>query len=438
MPFPELEEWLRSHGATLSGVEAREMSSGDRGLFATRSLAPGEVIIRLPPSVLISGHSARAATHVANVLDAVHEDKLEEGLEELANCDKDTVAIVLFLIAEAAKGTGLFQPWIDSLPKRFYTPITAPRDVIDAKLSGSFVLTFALEVREELRTLYDKFILPYAVGKFPHAYPPEKTTFELFLWAYSVSETRAFELGSVNKASSAETNRGTLLTPYADMMNHSCDAKRVSAFVRKHRAESCSNNEQVGFEVYIAQNTVQPNEEILISYGQLDNARLLLHYGFAEQKNPHDHVKLTLAPPDDESADLITRKALLLELGHGSSLGTEHEIRVSDPLPINLLASLRLLSMTEEEAQNATIHTDFTASRSPRNEDAVFNFLSGVLNMLSRTSQGKMQLQATDVNGLAAFVNFCDIYMVSLQATVCAAWERLRILRSKGGVQSET
>jgi hypothetical protein len=417
----------------VKGVEAREGPSGDRGLFATRTLSPGEVIMQLPENILITGQSARAVPHVAAVLRAVEEDRLEDSLDELANCDKDTVAMVLFLLAEAVKDNGSFRPWIDSLPKQFYTPITVPEATIESKLRGSFVLTFALEVRAELQTLYEQFIVPYAIERFEHAYPMEKTTFELFIWAYSVSESRAFEMGHTEQDGLGDTNKGSLLTPYADMMNHVCGSSAVSAFVRrwKHDDSSCAGVES-GFEVCIGSSAVLQGDEILISYGLLDNARLLLHYGFSVMNNPHDHVKLSLAAPEDECVELVTKKLLLLELCQTGPLGTEHELRVSDPLPTELLSSLRLLLMTREEAESVTIRTNFSLPMSPRNEKAVLEFLEGILNMLSTTSDETTKADEKALRGLAAFERYCEIYMLSLQSIISKAQERLNCLQIVG------
>lgn len=429
-----LENWIHESGGVISGIEVRADASGDRGVFATRKLLPGETVLRIPNNLLITGSFARNAPNVAAVFRAVDDAKLDETLAEYASSDKDTAAIVLFLVAEVARirtgQSSFWKPWIDTLPGSFHSPSTVPQELLDSRLNDSIVHVIASEIRAELVVLYNEFLVPYAIERFPEAFPPHVVTYELFLWAHSVTESRAFDIAgeSVEGIESTGTLNGlSILTPYGDMLNHASDSKIVNAHAKRWLPSSSfpCGPENVGFQIVIGSNAVEDGWQIFISYGNLDNARLLLHYGFAEFPNPNDRLKLTLCEPDDETMDLLTRKQLLLGLAHGGVLGTEHELSIDNPLPSELLASVRLLSMTEEEASSATVRTDFTRQLSYRNEDASLTFLNDVLSRLKVKSEPTV---AKFQDKYELFDRFCAMYMKSSQEIVRQAVLRLDVL----------
>lgn len=442
-----LENWICGSGGIISGVEVRtdeRGERGERGVFATRDLAPGELLLRIPNGILVTGNFARRDSVVAAVFQAVDDANLEDTLEEYASSDKDTAAIVVLLIAEVARiksgKESVWKPWIDSLPKSFNSPVTVPQEVLDRRLMSSPVHIIATEIRAELEVLFKKFLVPFAVERFPDAFPPHVVTYDLFLWAHCVTESRAFDMseGSVKSAESAGTSQGmSVLAPFADMINHCSDPTRVNACAKRWCPPCISSvqSDTVGFQVSVGCHPVQKGSEVLISYGSLDNARLLLHYGFAELPNPSDQIKLTLCEPEDNSVDLTAKKELLLGLANGGALGTVHELNIDDPLPGKLLASVRLLSMTEEEAASVTIHTDFGQALSQRNENATVSFLKDVLCHLSVNSSCACVDEFT--GKYANFERFCAVYMQSSQDVIQLALSTISTLTKDAQLKCE-
>merc|ERR1711988_1509274 len=86
-----------------------------------------------------------------------------------------------------------------------------------------------------------------------------------FLWAMNIVDTRAFGFpfaGTFTK----------VLVPLIDMFNHG--------------TAPTSWDFAFGKFVLVAGRSYTPGEEVTISYGNLNNAHLLEHYGFAMEHNP--------------------------------------------------------------------------------------------------------------------------------------------------------
>lgn len=432
-----LSEWVTKNGGCLSGVEIRDTSDGGRGLFATRALAPGEKIILLPPRLLATGDVARASPAVSAVLRDASADGVDETFDVLAACQPDETAIVLFLMAERirmetssatfdedseATGKVDWSTWIQSLPPNFITPCTVDGDIVEERLDGTYLMGFVFQLREELQMLYEEWVIPYAVEKNSQYFPKDSMSFELFLWAHSCVESRSFSLGRKERADldtgctdekaadDASTGDGnfehdeklTVLTPFADMMNHSCfsDGVNVTADAWWGRDGERADNSP-GFQMYVTKEVVA-GEELFISYSDHDNSMLLLHYGFAVSGNPNDKIPLNLEEPS------CLKQVMLLGLACDGKLDVLHyDLTVTDPLPSLLVATMRLLHLEGEDLEAATRITDFLKPVSVENERRVLDALK---DMVKRVRKEELSPRtAGNGTSLAVFEEFCDI-----------------------------
>jgi SET domain len=459
-----LVDWVCANGGLISGVEIRDTPHGGRGIFATRELAPGEQVIRLPRHLLVTGDAARAEPCVAAVLRDAAADGVDESIGELAACDPDVTAMVLFLMAERIRvESGVprrkyggeprkdWSLWIRSLPGKLLSPCTVDEDVLATRLEDTYLLPFAFRVRDELQTLYDAFIVPYAIEKHPESFPEDETTFELFLWAFSVTESRAFDLTkTVRESSAACPNPGetadddgtddgssseedvtlTVLTPFADMMNHSCHDSDVTVVADACHPEGEDRTaDSKGFQMRVKSRPVAAGEQLFISYGALDNSMLLLHYGFATPGNPHDKIPLQLTEPEDLGEEENLKKAMLLGLACNGKLGLQHDLTAADPLPALLLATLRLLLLDDVDADTVTFRTDFYSMVSPQNEASVLNLLGEILKPFC-VPERAMRVAEPGTAG-AAFEENCDIFMGGKREIIDLAQERLKALKDR-------
>lgn len=468
----ELSRWVSANGGSISGVEVRTLADGSRGIFATRDLDPGEYVVELPRKLLMTGDVARAAPHVAAVLADAQVAGAGEAIGELAASDPGTTAIVLFLLSAVARrgstpgkdwvgceAAGVdWAPWLDSLPALFETPATVSEKRLSASLEGSMLFEFAKPMRAELRVIFDKFVVPFAVEKYPKAFPPDKSTYDAFLWAFAVTESRAFgfdedapfvedgETGASadsrgkvvtggNDSLNGDSNGDsyTVLTPFADMMNHSCQPENVSIVVRLSYAEGdVHNTEMKGFQMVVKSFRVLSGEQLYISYGLLDNSRLLLHYGFASDLNPQDRIPLSLVEPDDSAPELYTKKLILLEMACPGRLRMDFQLTPANPLPEEAIASLRLLLMSSEDAEGVSRHTDFFRMLNVRNEQDVLAYLDGVATQLLVTSPA--QPGGECVFGESSYERSCETYIRCFNSIAMGARAKVKSAANAAGL----
>lgn len=417
-----LEAMLSQRGAHISNVQVKESTPGHRGLFAIRDMPSGTPFIRIPAPMLISSTSSRKAPHVDAVLSAVEADNLHERLPDALS---DSAAILLFLMAEFAKeDESNWKLWFDSLPTRFHTPFAMDREDVDDLLSGTTLLPLVETLRNELREMYDEWFIPYAVFRNREVYPSETCTFEKFLYAHSIIESRAFKIDDV-----------TMLVPFADMANHHpCQSPLRTAKARgwivvdSPEASVDQNGADLGLELHIGDQPVRQGQELCISYGALPNWQLLLHYGFALQSNPEDSVVVSLQVPDDDPQPLYMLKMLFLNMDVLPNLDVDHALREQDHLPMSLLASTRLLLLDKSEASSISINTaDFGNPVSARNERAVVTQLRTLVeSMLSGFDVFEEEdLEDRDRN---SFASSCGIYVTGQRNILTKALDALEAL----------
>lgn len=446
----------------MSGVEIRDLPDGSRGLFATRALATDEKIILLPQRLLVTGDVARASPAVASVLRDAKADGVTESFEVLAACKPDETAIVLFLMAERIRmeSTGSaagednetggeidWGMWMRSLPTDFVTPCTVDEEMVEERLDGSYLFEFVFKVRSELLSLYQDWVVPYAFEKNSQYFPKKSMSLELFLWAHACVESRSFGLpgsarvvsktGCTDEKSKDESETRddlsvdsmpgdsmTVITPFADMTNHSCHHDGVNIVADSWWPEVAEEGGTAppGFQMYVAR-PVSAGEELFISYEDHDNAMLLLHYGFAVSGNPHDKIPLTLDEPET-SLKLV----MLLGLACERKLGLQHDLTMADPLPLNLLATMRLLQLEGEDAEACTFRTNFYEPISVKNEETALNLLEGMIRQFQIPELPPRTAAAG--TGLAAFEEFCDVCVQGKGAIVDSALARLERLRA--------
>ncbi|KAK8593340.1 hypothetical protein V6N13_043067 [Hibiscus sabdariffa] len=127
-----------------------------------------------------------------------------------------------------------------------------------------------------------------ALQQFPDL---ESITLQDFMCAYFSVTSRAWE-----------SPKGLSLIPFTDFMNHDGVSKSIVLF----------DDDKMLSEV-IADRNYAPGEEVLINYGKLPNASLLLDFGFTLPYNIHDQVEIQLNVPYD---DILHEKKLELLQQH--------------------------------------------------------------------------------------------------------------------------
>lgn len=330
---PEIEAtlaWAKGLGLVLSGLAVAGTPDAGLGLMATRYIGRGELVMRVPHSLLVTGSNAQLG---------------------------GTNALAMRLLEERAKGaTSHWRPYVNLLPKGdFGTPLFF-NDSEKKELHGTDVLRWSL-ARESNVARTHRFLRDE--GMF--------SSFELgdLAWALSIAWSRGFAVNMRSVRAVEGTARRPGLVPFGDFYNH---APESYANIR-----STSDPGREVFEYY-ASRPLNPGDEALISYslhGEPSNSKLLLDYGFCVPYSLHDEVSVALFAPtvgvgesgdvgaDRSAADAQLARAQLsllraLELdqyARAARLTLEGNSR--DPPP-QLVASGRVLALTLPQLARAT------------------------------------------------------------------------------------
>ena len=291
--------------------------------------------------------------------------------------DRETLILTLFLLHERSKGSqSHWYPYIQLLPQTYTTPLFHPDNYVEN--TSVFYLT---------QTMH------HSMSEVCDLVSLKTSTLEDFLWAYTTISSRAFKIPEL----------GTTLIPLADLANHVSFAQEANVYTVG------VDKETDRFILKTTDKKISKGDELCLKYNSdLANWQLLLYYGFAIENNPCDSIFLELKIDPEDSYEMEMKKMLLLNLSTlklfslhlylrpiscnlGEDLCLDHELQITENEPIiseNLLGTLRLIVMTEEELEQYKISNidDLLSSIvSVDNERRVLNKLSGLLNELKET-----------------------------------------------------
>mmetsp|Transcript_18081 Transcript_18081/g.37529 ORF Transcript_18081/g.37529 Transcript_18081/m.37529 type:complete len:413 (-) Transcript_18081:1796-3034(-) len=369
-------DWMRAGGASWSvAVGASTVTNADRGLL--RLAGPGtdpELLLSVPPTLILSRET---------ILQSPIGSILHDIVEILAESEREGGLFVLFLMYERQNRASFWRPFLDVLPCKFTTPLYFSDQELEL-LQGSPLYPLVNQVKQELEETFQHLVVDGACHAIPDIFNQGIASFENFLWAFSVLNSRAFQTKFM--AGLGKDQPGTaLIVPLADMTNH-----RPISNAMMRGADTDDSN----FELVPKPNVQTMEREWFISYGHLPNWTLLLHYGFVIENNIHDTVEITLDEPDDEDNDCALRKFLFFEL-FPQYVGLDHSLCVNDErsAPRKLLQSVRLLMAGPDELRPLDRYNFADKIRSPLSERSeaaarttIRSILEGLLENLSRES----------------------------------------------------
>eukprot|EP00435_Cladocopium_sp_Y103_P002065 s1937_g1.t1 len=257
----EFHAWLkRQHGIDVEalGVCVRSDDHGGLGLFATRTIEPGELLAEIPITALLTAKAARCAW-TARSQGGVFQRALEVAQgEEL---------LWLYMIWGRQDPSCNWHPYLQLLPRE--DPLSWLRNpealqwLRGTPLEGSDeVLKMQQQRHEQLRE-----ILGDLAGSF-----------EDWLWARHCYLSRSFDQAAFPRS---EDWGSAAMVPLLDSMNHRADAE----------VEARYGEEMAGLWLPGNKNSCpyNPGDEVFHLYkGDADNGTLLLSYGFCLAQNPHD------------------------------------------------------------------------------------------------------------------------------------------------------
>lgn len=252
---PRLLAWAAARGIRWEPIEIRTSADGERGVFARRAITAGEPLITVPRAAMITDRDAAAALAAC-------------GGAGLAGLRSPHSELALWLARERADAASAWAPFLDALPPAYpWLPLFRPGAEL-APLAGTRALIaindLALTYRDDHRLVAQRGSPLAAVGLADYA------------WGRAVTGSRCFGIAAADGSARA-------LVPVADLLNH---GPAMAAWDFDDQAQQ--------FEVW-AERPIAAGEEVLISYGAQDNARLLTAYGFTLADNPDDEIAIQLA-----------------------------------------------------------------------------------------------------------------------------------------------
>ena len=253
-----LAAWVTDQGgdvsATIVGVGER-----GRGLFASRDLEAGEVVLRVPIGSTLNDGRAHPPYPGAPW----------------------SVVLAAELLRERAKGDDArLSRYVRSLPSEtigFANSSFASRE-------GAADLLADDAAFDELER-YDFLLRGSAAAVQKHH------AFEDWRWAMSLAHSRTFRVEEPAPSGDAKKTLGAtrrLMVPYVDLLNHDSRETEVQC------EWSCVWDLGGGGGDFVVKTTrdVRQGEELVTSYGERDDRHFFLFFGFLPEPNPHNGVAL--------------------------------------------------------------------------------------------------------------------------------------------------
>ncbi|ORZ30245.1 hypothetical protein BCR44DRAFT_64968 [Catenaria anguillulae PL171] len=303
-------------------AEVADFEETGRGMRATLDLNPGDTIIRIPESLLIT--RSVVYRHCPGF-------KQRPALDE--HC---ALAMFLYVLAcpsevQARLGCNLndFGAYRDSLPQAYDTMHYSAEEVL--RQSSSFVPSHIKEKLEVQRSLIQSHTT-LASTIFSKLDPSHAFSGPLFVQSWFACNTRCVSLPPGSQHSMA-------LAPLLDMFNHSPSAKIQM---------SLSN----GFYSLVTMDRWRAGEQVFIHYGDHDNWDLWIEYGFCIPGNTRAISvldDLRLAFPTNGDPVTQERWSVL------DSMGLVNDQALSLPASFALICSLHLLLLPKATPSESMI-----------------------------------------------------------------------------------
>jgi len=238
---------LKEKGCSLDGLYF-DGQDDNKCLYTTRAFKAGEEIAKVK----------RVATLDSN---EVQPDQYTEDTQGLSTQLKAS----LRLIEEASQEVSAHQPYVQSMkycgPLQWFSMDDLEDPFLEA-LGVSLWVEKLQESAELLKKVSDSFVNPRDADE------------ALVQWAYSKVLSRSF----------TSTEGSCVMAPLCDLMNHNVD----------NNARIVDETETEGAFHVVAEKDIEAGQELILSYGKLDNTWLFLFYGFTLEGNPFPSANLCM------------------------------------------------------------------------------------------------------------------------------------------------
>jgi len=247
--------WARAAGASWDGIEFHVDASGNASVLASRKLSSGEPILTVPRRLMIVDNELAASTTGAPAL----------GLPEPSPED----ALAAWLPLEAREPTSPWRAYLDALPVQLAElPMFHDEDDL-AALAGTAAHAIAAEKNRDVHATYGRLS------------PDLRARLSLadFAWGCALVMSRGFH------APGTFEHRIAML-PLVEIFNHGL-------------GETTWSYDPLGGFVVSTEREIAMGDEVHFSYGVRGNTQLLVHFGFALERNTANEAGLLFDHPSD-------------------------------------------------------------------------------------------------------------------------------------------
>ncbi|XP_041803910.1 SET domain-containing protein 4 [Chelmon rostratus] len=265
LQYVRLMKFLHQRGFTSTLLQPALFTDTGRGLQALKTVKPGQLLISLPESCLLT---------TSTVLNSYLGQYIKSWKPRLS----PLLALCAFLVCERHRGEASdWFPYIDALPTSYTCPAYFTDEVMAVLPTG--VRRRALEQREAVRGIHC-FNQDFFRSLQPILSQPveEVLTYEALRWAWCSVNTRSVFMSRPSN-SFLFGQDVFALAPFLDLLNHRPDVQVKASF---NDATRC-------YEIRSVSGTLC-YQQAFINYGSHDSQRLLLEYGFVSPCNPHSVV----------------------------------------------------------------------------------------------------------------------------------------------------
>jgi len=291
LKFDRLVDWLMRNGATVDGVAAKRMfAGGGRGVYATRDLKQGELVMAIPSQLWIGDRNAHAASAVGYIISK------DSVAREYAEREGDAWALIMMMEYEKYNPYSFYKPYTDFIPKPA-SPVWWSQEDVRNFQSPSI----ERKIHEYRKSVVDGYegLMKHLIAEYPLMFSAENNTLDSFAHTTITAWTRTFDVSH-----SGDKVKESALVPMADLLNHKSGTpmshwRLKYADEEDSKAEGKSHNHDPtrrtptaqSFDFHMPED--KPNEEqVVISY--------------SDRRSAFSWVVWAGFIPDDEFGDYLT------------------------------------------------------------------------------------------------------------------------------------
>eukprot|EP00928_Gymnodinium_smaydae_P070016 TRINITY_DN53966_c0_g1_i1.p1 TRINITY_DN53966_c0_g1~~TRINITY_DN53966_c0_g1_i1.p1 ORF type:complete len:727 (-),score=122.36 TRINITY_DN53966_c0_g1_i1:176-2266(-) len=275
-----VEQGTNEEARATGAVEIRAVQGEGLGAFATRDVAPGEQLLRVPFSFCITEATPTSDEEFAGCLrhglDAIRRKRREGVIGFHACCWKSLpsrVQLWLYLIRSRWLEGCRHHLYLQACPQHIDLPVAWSDEDLSG-LRATNILAIVQRERRLLDRLFQTYVQPLVLAA-PESFPGEVFNEKAVVWAHSLLTSRGFpELfagGSV-PVDGAGSHR-LALVPIVDFFNHR------PGIATQWRVDQCGGVVELRVPAN-ATTGIKRGDALWLNYGDKSADEWFMHYGF--------------------------------------------------------------------------------------------------------------------------------------------------------------